>query len=296
MTSGSPFDIISLAIADVAHLVERHLAKVEVASSSLVIRSKKPTSFFGSGFSLTIIEIKRNKMQRRYLTEHIVNCRDLGGYPAGERVTAFGRAIRCGVINDPTEKDIEILKSIGIKTVIDLRGNEESENMPSVFASIPDFDYHHISLLETNPVFSKKCTDLCEMYILSLTEYSENYAAVLRLISTLTEPFLFHCFAGKDRTGLLAAMLLDAAGVCKEDILADYQVSFTYFKPAYERELASDSGVIWEKDPSKFYSDPSVMERILDYFEKEFGGIIGYFKKIGLTDGEIRRLSEVLFN
>ena len=234
-------------------------------------------------------------MQRRYLTENIVNCRDLGGYPTADgKVTVFGRALRCGIINVPTEMDMKILADYGIKTVIDLRGNSEKADMPDIFESLPDYRYHHISLLETNPIFSKNCTDMCGMYILSLTEYSENYAAALRTVSNLKEPFMFHCFAGKDRTGLLAAMLLSAAGVSREDIIADYQVSFTYFKPAYEREIKADSGVIWEKNPAKFYSDPSVMERILDYFENTFGSIKGYFKKIGLSDDEIERISTVL--
>lgn len=234
-------------------------------------------------------------MQRRYITENIVNCRDLGGYPTADGgVTAFGRVLRCGILKDPTGSDMKTLEKFGVKTVIDLRGNSEKADMPDVFERLPEFDYYHISLLETNPIFSKKCTDMCGMYILSLTEYKENYAAALRLISSLTEPFLFHCFAGKDRTGLLAAMLLSAAGVCREDIVADYQVSFTYFRPAYEREIAADSGVIWEKNPAKFYSDPSVMERILDYFDAEFGGVTGYFGYIGLTEEEIKRISEIL--
>ena len=234
-------------------------------------------------------------MQRRYITENIVNCRDLGGYPTADGgVTAFGRVLRCGILKDPTAEDMKILEKFGIKTVIDLRGNSEKADIPDVFEFMADYDYHHISLLETNPIFSKKCTDIGAMYILSLTEYKENYARVLRLISNLTEPFLFHCFAGKDRTGLLAAMLLNAAGVCREDIVADYQVSFTYFKPAYEREIEADTGIIWEKNPAKFYSDPEVMHRILDYFESEFGGVIGYFRFIGLTEEEINRISDIL--
>lgn len=234
-------------------------------------------------------------MQRRYITENIVNCRDLGGYPTLDGgVTLFGKALRCGILGNPTEKDLETLKKFKIKTVIDLRGNSEKADMPDVFEFLPEYDYHHISLLETNPMFSKKCTDMCEMYILSLTEYKENYARALRLVSRLEEPFLFHCFAGKDRTGLLAAMLLGAAGVCREDIVADYQVSFTYFLPAYEREVKANSGIIWEKNPAKFYSDPAVIQRILDYFDSEFGGIIGYFKFIGLNENEIKNISDVL--
>ncbi len=233
-------------------------------------------------------------MQRRYLTENIINCRDLGGYPCRNGVTAFGRALRCGIPQNPTEKDIEILKKIGIKTIIDLRGNIEAKERPSYFTNRSDFDYHHITLLETNPALVKKSVDIVELYKKCLNEYKENFAAVLRIISNLNEPFLFHCFLGKDRTGLLAALLLSAAGVAKEDIIADYQVTYTYIIDFYRREAASGSGLIWESDENNLRSLPEFMNGVLTCIEDEFGGVDGYFRYIGLSENEIKKLGEVL--
>ncbi len=233
-------------------------------------------------------------MIRHYKGENLVNCRDLGGYQTADGATKSGVALRSAMPKNPTEKDLAFLREYGIKTVIDLRGDAEVEEYPSIFEELPDFDYHHISLLESNPALSKARKDMAAMYILSLTEYGKNYAAALRLISSLKEPFLFHCFVGKDRTGLLAALLLGAAGVCREDIVADYQVSYTYFKPFYEKEVDSGSGLIWEKDETKFYSKPETMEKILDYLDEAYGGINGYLKHIGLNEEEIEKVSRVL--
>ena len=94
-------------------------------------------------------------MQRRYITENIINCRDLGGYAFDGGVTAFGRVLRAGVAKTPTQTDLEVLRKFGIRTFIDLRGNEEAEDMPSYFKNNPEFEYHHISLLEANPAFSR---------------------------------------------------------------------------------------------------------------------------------------------
>lgn len=233
-------------------------------------------------------------MQRRYLTENIINCRDLGGYPCRNGVTAYGRAVRCGIPQNPTEKDIEILKNIGIKTVIDLRGDAEAEERPSFFRDNPDYDYYHITLLETNPAFARKCVDIVELYKFCLNEYKKNFAAVLRIISNLNEPFLFHCFLGKDRTGLLAALLLSAAGVSKEDIIADYQVTYTYIIDFYRRESASGSGLIWESDENNLRSLPEFMDGLLAYIADEFGSAEGYFRYIGLSESEIGRISSTL--
>ena len=231
---------------------------------------------------------------RHYKGENLVNCRDLGGYQTADGATKFGIALRSAMPINPTEKDIEFLREYGIKTVIDLRGNAEVEEYPGIFDRVDGFDYYHISLLEANPAFSKQHKDMAEMYILSLTEYAENYAAVLRLICSLEKPFMFHCFAGKDRTGLLAALLLGAAGVGREDIVADYQLSYTYFKPFYEKEVDSGSSIIWEKDETKFYSKPETMEKILDYFDEAYGGVNGYLRHIGLSNEEITMLSNIL--
>lgn len=234
-------------------------------------------------------------MQRYYAGENIINCRDLGGYECGNGATAFGKALRAGVLRDPSEKDLAILRNFGVKTVIDLRGVEEAEDMPSFFKNNPEFDYHHITLLEANPAMAKSDMSMVELYKVCLSEYGENFAKALHIIASLDKPFMFHCFCGKDRTGMLAALLLGAAGVCKEDIIADYEVSYTYIRPYIEREIRNNSGLIWDGAYERFYSEADNMAQILDFIDGNYGGVTGYFEKIGLTADEIETLRTKLF-
>lgn len=233
-------------------------------------------------------------MRRYYAGENIVNCRDLGGYACRGGVTKYGIALRAGVFREPSEKDLENLRSFGVKTVIDLRGDEEAADMPSWFENNPEFSYHHVSLLEANPAMARSNAPMTEIYERCLSEYSGNIALVLKIVAALDEPFMFHCFCGKDRTGMLAALLLSAAGVCKEDIIADYEVSYTYIKPFVEREVRNNSGLIWDGAYERFYSHGENMEHILGYIEENFGGVEGYFRKIGLSEAEIEALRRKL--
>ncbi|MBO5859484.1 MAG: tyrosine-protein phosphatase [Clostridia bacterium] len=229
-------------------------------------------------------------MQRYYAGENIINCRDLGGYVCDGGVTKYGIALRAGVMRDPDEKDLANLEKFGVKTIIDLRGIEEAECMPSYFKDNSDYSYYHYPLLEANPAMAKSKAPMSDLYMDCLKNYSENVAAVMKLIASLDEPFMFHCFCGKDRTGMVSALLLSAAGVCKEDIIADYEVSYTYIKPFIHREIENKSGLIWEGSYERFYSYGENMEIILDFIDKEFGGVVGYLRRIGLSEQEIEAL------
>ncbi len=233
-------------------------------------------------------------MKRRYKGENIINFRDLGGYEFDGGVTAYGRVFRAGIARDPSPKDLELLKEAGIKTVVDLRGDSEVEDMPSYFKDSKDFDYYHISLLEANPALAQSDITMPEMYEMCLTDYSKNFAEVLRIIASIETPFLFHCFCGKDRTGMLAAMILDASGVDRADIVADYEVSYTYIKSFIEKEIREKSGLIWDGSYDRFYSQAENMEHILNYIDKKYGSVKNYFSEIGLTHAEIEKISNIL--
>ncbi len=229
-----------------------------------------------------------------YKTQNIINCRDLGGYACPGGVTADGKAIRCGIPKDPTEDDIRILKEAGVRSVIDLRGVQEAENMPSLFADGSIFDYYHVTLLEANPSLTSLDLPVWRMYRISLEEHGDGYAKVLRIIMSLDEPFLFHCFLGKDRTGLLSAILLSCAGVSREDILRNYECSFDLLRPFVEREIAMKTGLIWEQDISRLMSDRENLDRVLDYLGEKYGGIHGYLKYIGFNDEEMDKIGKKL--
>lgn len=232
-------------------------------------------------------------MQRRYRADKIVNFRDLGGYPFDGGVTRYGRALRCGVPNGTAQSDIELVRSLGIRRIFDLRGENEVIDLPSGLYDIPGVECVNIPLLEVNPDTSKN-QSVTDMYIYSLTENAPNYAKVLRLIAETDAPFMFHCFGGKDRTGLLAALLLGAAGVEREDIVADYQISFTYLRPFYEREIAAGSSLIWETDLTRLESSPDKMCSTLDFLDGNYGGIMGYISSLGLTADETAKIQNVL--
>ncbi|MEI6579385.1 MAG: tyrosine-protein phosphatase [Eubacteriales bacterium] len=233
--------------------------------------------------------------QRRIQLENIINCRDLGGYLCKDgSVTQFGRLLRCGIPRDPTQRDMEILAAHGIKTVIDLRGDMEAVERPSAFLGHKDFTYHQISLLEVNPAITNAAVLLSEIYKNSVEKYSGNYAKVFKTIATIETPALFHCFLGKDRTGILASMILDLAGVWREDIIADYQVSGTYLNPFYKREIEMNSGLIWENNDDHLLSEPKNIAMLLDYIDEKYGGVRGYLQAAGVTQEEIEKVGRLL--
>lgn len=222
-----------------------------------------------------------------YEADNLINFRDLGGYACKGGITRDGQFFRCGIPRDPTDRDLRLMKELGIKTIIDLRGIEEAKDRPSTFTDNPDFDFYHISLLEANPALSKSGIPLCEMYAMSMKDYSEGYRNVFRLISELDGPFMFHCFLGKDRTGILSALLLSEAGVSREDIIDNYVISYDLFKDYIENEIRNNTGLIWEQDISRFKSERETIEGILDYIDNEFGSTRKFLKYTGLTDAEI---------
>lgn len=234
--------------------------------------------------------------RRRIQFENIVNCRDLGGYPCkGGAVTQFGRLLRCGIPRDPTPADMERLTEIGIKTVIDLRGDHEAVERPSAFLSNPyGFEYRQISLLEVNPAITNPDVPLCDIYKRSIESYGENYAKVMKTLAGIETPAMFHCFLGKDRTGILASMILALAGVSKEDIIADYQVSGTYLNSFYKKELEDNTGLIWENNDDHLQSAPHNIALLHEYIEDKYGSVTGYLHGFGVTDEEIERVGRLL--
>lgn len=224
-----------------------------------------------------------------YNMQSIINCRDLGGHRCKSGFTASGRALRCGIPRAPSKSDLEAIERVGIKTVIDLRGAKEAENAPSYFLGDPKFDYYNIPLLEANPALSDSDIPMWKMYALSLTDFADGYARVFRLIGSLKEPFLYHCFLGKDRTGVLTALLLSSAGVGKDEIAEDYAVSFKYLKPFVEKETAAKTGLIWEQDISRLESKKEYILDTLNFVDRKFGGVNAYLLSTGLSQAEIDR-------
>lgn len=234
---------------------------------------------------------------RRLPLTSVVNCRDLGGYYTGGKVTQYGRFLRCGIPGIPPQHDIVKLLKYGVNTVIDLRGQYEKELTPSVFSYLKGVDYHSICLFEINAAVATDPNMTIERsYQLSVENYKENYAEVFNTIANAEDGcILFHCYFGKDRTGMLSAMLLDLAGVAVEDIIADYQVSYTYLLPFIRREKESRKSVIYETNEDNLKSEPGTIASFLYYINQNYGSVEGYLKSIGVTNEAIEKIRNRFF-
>ncbi len=228
------------------------------------------------------------QIQRRYIFENILNCRDIGGYPTPDGVTKFGRFIRCGIVNTPTDREIEELNKLNISTAIDLRGTYEANETPLRLERIEGADVYNLPLFEFN-VATKEGMNLplAQIYATIIDNHKENIAKVLRTIAEAKDGIvIYNCFFGKDRTGILTMLLLSIAGVSKEDIVADYQQTYTYIK-SYIRAHAD---VLWDTNSEKHYSLPETMEELIGNIEAKYGTILGYIKAAGISDEEIDKI------
>ncbi|WP_412540836.1 tyrosine-protein phosphatase [Longispora sp. K20-0274] len=171
-------------------------------------------------------------MTRHIAFEKLHNFRDLGGYRTADgRTVAWQRLYRSDSLGKLQGDDQSRFEKLGIRTVIDLRYPFEIEARGRVPES-PGLSYHNLSIehrpysqpslgpeVETGPFLAGKYAEVAEDGAVELKEALELIAADERA------PVVFHCAAGKDRTGLLAALVLGLLGVSEEDIVADFALT-----------------------------------------------------------------------
>ncbi len=164
------------------------------------------------------------------------NLRDLGGYRAADgRRVRMGRVFRSASLAHLTEADLAQFGTLGIRTVCDLRGARETGRAPS---RLPSTDTPEVVSLPIEPLVGASLRDLLRReeatgedtyallqaaYAAYAGEHLPRYRALFALLGEDERlPLLFHCSAGKDRTGFGAALLLTALGVPREAVVADY--------------------------------------------------------------------------
>ncbi|MBP7401683.1 MAG: tyrosine-protein phosphatase [Clostridia bacterium] len=229
------------------------------------------------------------------------NVRDIGGYAGTDgRAVRFGRFFRASEPVGINPEDIRTLIDFPVRTFVDLRTELEVRTRPSVFQDLPGVRYRNFSLLKPLPGSDKGAEDLFldlssfslgEVYIHMLETAGDEIAGVLAAMADETEgACLYHCTHGKDRTGLITMLLYRLAGVADEDIVASYQVSFSYLHPLVDPLIA----VSVEGSRHLLRSDAENMEMLLHHFDATRPGILPYLHEIGLDDRRIRILRERL--
>lgn len=222
----------------------------------------------------------------------LLNVRELGGHPTLDGATTrLHSLLRADDLVQLTPQGVQALANFGVRTVVDLRWPGEIAARPHPIAlGERKVRYHSISLLAGDEMewasLSGECTK--EMWKCAVLEHTRpQLKAVLEIIAgAAAEPLLFHCVAGKDRTGLIAALLLALADVEPDAIAADYAASTALLAEAYlQRYTNLDRAEIMEA----LRCPEEGVHNMLAYLA-QYGGAAGYLRAIGLSGPTIERL------
>jgi protein-tyrosine phosphatase len=232
-----------------------------------------------------------NAVERWIEVDELFNSRDLGGLGGVRRGLLYRTDALCGL----AESGREAYRALGIHTVIDLRRPEEIEAQ----GRAPEWAYaswHNITLREGAwPVGD--CPDvaslpayLAEIYL----SMSENGAAdIVRVLGLLadegTGPAVIHCAGGRDRTGVVVALLLELLGVPDEEIALDYHLSerFTQRWLAWKE---AQSGEVPVLPLNLLYTPEEAILLFLEELRRRHGSIVGYLLGSGLEPAAVDRL------
>ena len=229
------------------------------------------------------------------------NFRHLGGYAGhGGRRVVERRIFRSDHLGALTREDLQQLRALGVRRVLDLRGVAERSTAPCVLEDVP---VHSLSI---EPTIVQKLSALLEAgHRLTAAEVEEHMKDTYRgfarqnthrfaeLFGHLREadaPLVFHCTAGKDRTGFGAALVLASLEVGEADIMRDYLLTNELLKPLEP----SRYGLTRDVQEVLWRVQPEFLQAALEALEADYGGMESYLREgLGLGEAERERLREL---
>lgn len=257
-----------------------------------------------------------------------VNFRELGGYPTedGRRVK-WRRLFRSGKLDRLTAASIPQAAALGIGTVVDLRYPNEVETHATPRDAFPNAQFLFWTPRETKPQATdtgspRRWTTIIEnhdaeglrrvmqeKYVRYLTSHGDLIRSMLTRLAESDAPLLFHCAAGKDRTGVVAAVLLSLLGVDRATIEQDYLLSQMHLQEkmeawaaggaaAYQQygdlmRLIGEHGI--ESTRPLFAADVQYLRHLFDTVDRRYGSFFSYVKhQLKLTDAHIDNLRDKL--
>ena len=223
--------------------------------------------------------------------EGTLNTRDLGGYPTKDnKVTKFHVFIRSDRLTDITDKDSKFLKNYGITDIIDLRGNTAIQ-----FTFVSDdninkkyFKFHYIPLstLEYEQYANAEKNKENFNHGVGYTYVLENKSRIKEVFDILAESdggVLFHCTAGKDRTGIISALILGLCDAYIKDIIANYEVSNTYLE---------DTDIVEKYSENLKKSSPEFIITFIENLLKKYDSFEDYILSCNVSKENIEKIKK----
>jgi len=233
------------------------------------------------------------------------NVRDVGGYQTRDgRVVRWRTLLRGDSLHRLSEEGQAYLIGAGLRTIVDLRRDEELATAPNVFVASDRVRYLQVSL-SPNPIVANDRAEiepdgLARTYRAIVDGRQAELLAVLRDLARLDAfPALVHCTAGKDRTGIVVALLLALVRVDHVTIAEDYALSATYLTDEYftdARARAEAAGRDWAQYQHLLGCPAELMRTTLADIEERFGGVEAYLRQVGLIDDEFQALRSALLD
>lgn len=239
--------------------------------------------------------------ERALSLQGVSNFRDLGGYTGRDgRPVRWRRLFRSAHLGELTASDITLLAGLGVRRVFDFRGVDERGGAP---CALPDAEVHSLAIEPS--VVQRMSEHLAKGEALTgsqMVAYMQQtyrdfvhnntpcFAQLMSHALASDAPLVFHCTAGKDRTGFAASMLLMALGVSREQVVEDYLLTNRLLRRKLHVGglLPPEARAILEGVQIEF------LDAALDVVAQEYGGVDSYLThQLGLGHAERRRLDEL---
>lgn len=228
------------------------------------------------------------------------NARDLGGLPT----VGGGDTRRTAVVRSDSPHRLspigrQSLIDHGVRAIVDLRLPDEAAQYSYPFATPGDHGITYVNVSFVDPAASgdELFVRLADLYKTLLDRHRAQVANAIRAIARAPEGgVLIHCAAGKDRTGLISALLLDLVRVPRELIAEDYALSSNLLRERSNEWIAEsrEQQAEREADVARWWSTPEVMREVLAFLDEGYGGTDAYLRRGGVGEDDLARIRERL--
>ena len=235
-----------------------------------------------------VVSILDSFENSKSLLETTLNTRDLGDYKTRDGIELQkDKFIRSDRQAYPSEKDLEYLKNHKITTIIDMRTPDDCLDKPSAFLKLGDFSYYNYPIQEGSQV-PESVEAVPESYMKIAS--SPALKDIFNKMAEVETGVMYNCAAGKDRTGVVTAIILMLCDVKEEDIIYDYMLTKEYnkerFKMAAIHHPDLDINIIIPRE--------SYIRDFMRLFIKKYGSVEGYFESIGVSKENVERIKKKL--